>query len=852
MRDFHDRVTTGLRQLLATFGVVAADDALWDLTGPAADGTVTARSAVDAGDATITFDYTVVDGDFTATSTVTIRLSVADFPAPTVTNDSARVLQGEPTGAIDLLANDVDNSPAELRGQGLVVTTVGVTDAGRVEQRGNSVVFTPAADFYGEASFTYTVQDGRRSAERTSTGLVTVQVVGRPAQPQPPVVDTVGNRYVIVGWQAPTGEAARAPVTGYVLRYTASDGSTGSVTFDRPTTSYRWENLTNAVDYCFTVAASNEAGLGEFSAQGECRAPDVRPERPAAPTVRFGDGELRVAWTPPLNQGSAIVNYQLRISGGAQELSPELGVTTSYSWTGLDNGTDYTFEVRAQNAAASDQDGWSDWSPLSAPEHPLTVPDAPAQPQAVRGDRQVVVTWNAPYDGGDDITRYQVRSSLSSTWVDVTPQGSVNSHTWENIPNGTDVSFTVRAVNRDARSTTPGNVSPASPVVRTCSVPDAPSKPGVTRGDTSVTVTWTRPADQGCAITEYRIAGSGGAGTQTASAGATSHQFTGLTNGTSYTFTVTAINEVVTVDGRSPTASASSDAVVPAGRPFATTVTDAANVGPRQVRVRWAAADDNGSPITGYQIQVNGGAWTDVGNVTQVTRTEGSDGATYSYRVRAVNSVGAGAQSNQVSVTTWSLPGTPNVSSSRNGDRAIRSTWGNPSNGGTAFTGQQIWFGTGGCPGSGSGVSVGTTSYNRSGLSYDTTYRTCVRYRNDVGWGNWGSDTATTNSPPRPSVTAIKGATYYGTNGTCGPGDCAYIDFRMENFAPNRTYNWYIDTQNAGAWGNPRQVTTNGNGEARKSGQSWPVGSGNGWPIYGHNNGWVEVCIDGVCDRVNF
>ena len=40
MRDFHDRVTTGLRQLLATFGVVAADDALWDLTGPAADGTI--------------------------------------------------------------------------------------------------------------------------------------------------------------------------------------------------------------------------------------------------------------------------------------------------------------------------------------------------------------------------------------------------------------------------------------------------------------------------------------------------------------------------------------------------------------------------------------------------------------------------------------------------------------------------------------------------------------------------------------------------------------------------------------------------------------------------------------------
>ncbi|MAT04307.1 MAG: hypothetical protein CL424_04595, partial [Acidimicrobiaceae bacterium] len=162
------------------------------LDGPSADGTVTIRSAVDAGEATITFDYTVTDDDYTATSTVTVDLSVADFPAPTLTDDAARVLQGEPTPPIDLLANDVDNSPADLRGSGLTVTSVGVTDAGQVEQRGNSVVFTPNPDFFGEASFTYTVQDGRRSAERESTGLVTVQVVGRPAQPQPPVVDTVG------------------------------------------------------------------------------------------------------------------------------------------------------------------------------------------------------------------------------------------------------------------------------------------------------------------------------------------------------------------------------------------------------------------------------------------------------------------------------------------------------------------------------------------------------------------------------------------------------------------------------------------------------------------------------------
>lgn len=781
-----------------TFSVSGPNEGAVTLEGPNARGEVVVRSAVTSGGRTDSFTYTVVDGPHTVSNTVTVTLAVPDFPPPTLTDDRASVLQGAATPPIPLLANDVDNSPTGLAGDGLLVTAVGVSANGRVDLQGSSVVFTPNPDFFGTATFSYTVRDGRRSIEGESTGLVTVDVVGKPAQPQPPVIESVGNRYLVLSWSAPAGDAARAPVSGYVLRYTGADGGGGAVTFDTPTTGYRAEGLTNGVRYCFTIAAVNAAGQGEFSASpgtAECGTPDVRPEAPAAPAVTFGNREIAIRWSPPLNQGSPIKNYQVRISGGRQELSAELGVATQFTWSGLNNGTDYTFEVRAQNSSV-ENGGWSDWSALSAPEHPLTLPDAPAQPQVQRGDRQVRITWAAPYDGGDTITRYQVRSSIAGAWVDVTPQGATNGHTWENIPNGTDVSFQVRAVNRDPRSTNPGNISPPSAVVRTCSVPDAPGQPQATRGDASATVTWSPPGAQGCAISEYRITSSAGT-TQTAPAGANRHVFTGLTNGTSYTFTVTAINEVVTVDGRSPSPSPASAAVVPAGPPLVTNVTGATNVGVRQVRVDWSAANANGSPITEYQISVNDGAWSSVGTGTSVTRTEASNGATYSYRVRAVNSVGPSVQTgSQSSVTTWDFPGTPNVTAS-GGDQRVNGSWNTPANNGTALTGVEAKLTRSDCSAGGPTSNSGTSA-SFTGLLDSTTYRLCVRYQNAVGWGNYGSAPATTNDPPR-SVTAYFGGSAQGQP-NCDSQLCKFLNATGTNFTPGQSYNVVCQDNQSGSW----------------------------------------------------
>ncbi|MFG1311986.1 cadherin-like domain-containing protein, partial [Xanthobacter tagetidis] len=93
------------------------------------------------------------------TDTATVNVTVTPVnDAPIATADTATTAEDTPLviAVADLLANDSD-----LDGDTLSVTGVGGAVGGTVALDDGEITFTPDADFNGDASFSYTVSDGK-------------------------------------------------------------------------------------------------------------------------------------------------------------------------------------------------------------------------------------------------------------------------------------------------------------------------------------------------------------------------------------------------------------------------------------------------------------------------------------------------------------------------------------------------------------------------------------------------------------------------------------------------------------------------------------------------------------------
>ncbi len=136
---------------------------------------------------------------------------------------------------------------------------------------------------------------------------------------------------------------------------------------------------------------------------------------------------------------------------------------------------------------------------------------------------------------------------------------------------------------------------PQSPPVP-ASPPGAPRAVTATAGNASATVKWNAAPANGATVTGYRVTWPGGE--VTVGGGSRTASITGLTNGTSYVFTVAASNRAGTGAG------ASSAPVTPAvpNPPSAPGNVAAQPQGNGGALITWSAATANGSPITGYRI----------------------------------------------------------------------------------------------------------------------------------------------------------------------------------------------------------------------------------------------------------
>jgi hypothetical protein len=179
-----------------------------------------------------------------------------------------------------------------------------------------------------------------------------------------------------------------------------------------------------------------------------------------------------------------------------------------------------------------------------------TIPAAPTVGTATAGNTQATVSFTAPSNnGGASITSYTVTSSPSG----LTASGSASPITVAGLTNGTAYTFSVIATNSVGKSV----ASAASNAATPATLPNAPTSVIATAGNAQASVAFTAPASNGGAsITSYTVIASPSG--ITTSGASSPIVVTGLTNGTAYTFSVTATNNIGT-----SSASTASSAVTP-------------------------------------------------------------------------------------------------------------------------------------------------------------------------------------------------------------------------------------------------------------------------------------------------
>ena len=427
---------------------------------------------------------------------------------------------------------------------------------------------------------------------------------------------TGGNGQATVSWTAPASDGGAA-----ISQYTVTS-SPGGQTATTAGTSGTVTGLTNGTSYTFTVKATNSVGTGSASGASSAVVPATVPGAPTGVSATGGNAEATVSWTAPASDGGAAISqYTVTSSPGGQTATT---AGTSTTVTGLTNGTSYTFTVTAANSA-----GTGSASGASSAVVPATVPGAPTGVSGTSGNGQATVSWTAPAsDGGAAISQYTVTSSPGGQ----TATTAGTSGTVTGLTNGTSYTFTVKATN----SVGTGSASGASSAVVPATVPGAPTGVSATGGNAEATVSWTAPAsDGGAAITQYTVTSSPGG--ITATTVGTSATVTGLTNGTNYTFTVTAANSLGTGSSSSASDSTSvppplifsvesSSASVGSGTNAVTAGVISGGVGTFTGQVNWGDGTTESAIVTGNSVVGGKHTYASVGTYTATITVTDSAG----------------------------------------------------------------------------------------------------------------------------------------------------------------------------------------------------------------------------------
>jgi hypothetical protein len=285
----------------------------------------------------------------------------------------------------------------------------------------------------------------------------------------------------------------------------------------------------------------------------------VPPAAPAAATAAPGSASMSLTWGVPVSSGGwPVQGYDVYLGtspGHENYSSPVASLVpgTSYTVTGLTDGTTYYATVEAVNAVGKSVPSAEVSAVAGAPGAPNTV-RARAGATGTPGDGQAVVSWTAAAPHAAPVTGYLVVPlPVCPKCTGLAVGAGVRSTTVTGLRPGVSYTFAVSAANASGRG--PAGVSGR---VRPTTLPTAPTRLAASRSSAGVIkLSWSPPATTGgTTITGYVVASvpacpptqCSGLGLLGASVRSTTIR--GLSRTTAYRFLVKAEN----ADGLGPAA----------------------------------------------------------------------------------------------------------------------------------------------------------------------------------------------------------------------------------------------------------------------------------------------------------
>ena len=275
-----------------------------------------------------------------------------------------------------------------------------------------------------------------------------------PAVPQG-LAAAPGNARVTLNW------TVSSDATGYYVERSITTGGPYTQVSMQTTSSYTDAGLTNGTKYYYVVSAYNSVGQSANSAGVSAMPMPTAPATPTGLAATAGNAQVGLIWTASVGATS----YQVkRSTSSGAETQISVPTSSSYTDTGLSNGTKYFYVVLAVNSGGDSADS----AQVSAtPDAPSTPPASPTGLKATGGNAQVSLSWNA----GAGAVSYDVKRSTTSggPYGTAVASATATNYTDSSVTNGTTYFYVVSAVNTVGQSANSAQAS-ATPTLPTANV----------------------------------------------------------------------------------------------------------------------------------------------------------------------------------------------------------------------------------------------------------------------------------------------------------------------------------------------------------------------------------------------